>query len=78
MTIHDKKKSDERRIRYYNNLVKDTIELALMNTDLTTAITLTFAENITNYDMAIAKFQLFIKRLRHHIDKPLNTYMVLI
>lgn len=72
MSDEKKKKSDERRIRYYKQKVSNLIETALMNTDLNVAITLTFEEDVTSYDMAIAKWQLFLKRLRHVIDVPLK------
>lgn len=68
MTIDKKKKSDERRIRYYKKKVADTIEIAMMNEDLDTAITLTFKESITSYDIAVSKWQSFLKRLRHYIE----------
>ncbi len=62
-------KSDDRRIRYYNKKVAELKEIALMNTDLTMAVTLTFKDSIISYDSALAKWQLFLKRLRHtHLD----------
>ncbi len=65
-------KSDDRRIRYYKKKVADLREIALMNTDLTTVITLTFKDSITSYDYALAQWQLFLKRLRHLYTKPLK------
>lgn len=65
-------KSDERRLRYYRKKVAELTEIALMNTDLTTAITLTFSESVTSYDIALARWQLFLKRLRHICKEPLK------
>lgn len=65
MSAANKRKSDIRREHYYKRKVVELTEIALMNEDLTTAVTLTFRESITSYDLALAKWQLFVKRLRH-------------
>lgn len=72
MTDEKKAESDKRRIRYYKKAVAELVEIALMNSDLNAAVTLTFKEPITSYDMALAEWQLFLKRLRHVIKKPLK------
>ena len=72
MSSFKKEQSDERRLRYYKKAVVELIEIALMNDDLNVAITLTFKENICSYDYALAKWQLFLKRLRHKIHIPLK------
>lgn len=72
MTDEKKAESDRRRIRYYKKSVAELIEIALMNSDLNVAITLTFKKPITSYDMALAEWQLFLKRLRHVVKEPLK------
>lgn len=64
--------SDQRRIRYYKKAVRNLIKIAMMNSDLNVAITLTFSKPITSYDMALAEWQLFLKRLRHLYTIPLK------
>lgn len=64
--------SDKRRVRYYKKAVSDLVEIAMMNNDLNTVITLTFKENVTSYDMALVEWQLFLKRLRHLYHFPLK------
>lgn len=71
MSLLKQKKSDDRRIRYYKKKVAETVEIALMNPDLDTAITLTFREQITSYDLALGKWQTFLKRFRHYLE-PLD------
>ena len=65
MSALKKQVSDKRRINYYNKKVAELKEIALMNTDLNMAVTLTFKDSITSYDCAVAKWQSFLKRLRH-------------
>lgn len=67
-----KQKSDERRIRYYKRKTVELTEIALMNPDLNSVITLTFKNTVTSYDDALAEWQLFLKRLRHSFDFPLK------
>lgn len=67
-----KKKSDERRMQYYKRKTIELVEIALMNPDLNTVITLTFREPVTSYEYALAKWQLFLKRLRHTFDFALK------
>lgn len=65
--------SDDRRIRYYKQRIAELIEIAMMNPDLVTFVTLTFKEPVTSYDIALAEWQSFLKRLRHHNkDTPLK------
>lgn len=64
--------SDARRLRYYKKKVHDLIEIALMNPDLCTAVTLTFRDSVTSYNYAVGEWELFLKRLRHNIDMPLK------
>lgn len=72
MTEDKKVASDRRRIRYYKNAIAELIEIALMNRDLNVAITLTFKKTVTSYDLALAEWQLFLKRLRHIVKEPLK------
>ena len=72
MDSEKQKLSDQRRIRYYKKAVKELIEIAMMNDDLNVVITLTFAQNVTSYSIALAKWQSFLKRLRHLYNKPLK------
>ena len=72
MTDDKKEQSDKRRIRYYKRAIAELVEIALMNKDLNVAITLTFKDPITSYDYAVTELQLFLKRLRHIVKKPLK------
>lgn len=68
-----KAKSDDRRLRYYRKKSAEWLEIALMNPDLITFVTLTFKDPVTSYDMALVKWQQFLKRLRHlYKDKELK------
>lgn len=64
-----KEHSDKRRLRYYKNKLHTVLETALMNTDIDTMITLTFRNPIKNYDIAVEKFRLYIKRLQYYCSK---------
>lgn len=72
MDTDKQKLSDQRRIRYYKKAVRNLIEIAMMNDDLNVVITLTFEKPVTSYSIALAEWQLFLKRLRHLCDKPLK------
>lgn len=72
MSEEKQKKSDERRLRYYKRKKSELIDIALMNPDLDMAFTLTFSDSVTSYDYALAEWQLFLKRLRHALEKPLK------
>lgn len=72
MTDEEKAASDKRRIGYYKKMVSQLVEIAMMNPDLDVALTLTFREPITSYNMALAAWQSFLKRLRHKYDFPLK------
>lgn len=65
MPEHKQRHSDEKRVSYYKKKTAELIEIALMNPDLDRFLTLTFRESVTSYDMALAEWQLFLKRLRH-------------
>ncbi len=65
-------KSDERRIRYYKRKISDVIDIAKMNSDFDSAITLTFRNNVTDYNEAIKEWELFVKRLRYHYKNDLK------
>lgn len=71
MTEENKMRSDARRIRYYKKQVADLIEIALMN-DFKIMATLTFSENIQNYHSALARWQSFLKRLRHYVGSDMQ------
>lgn len=68
MDENQKKEADKRRIKYYKKLSKDLIELAMMN-DFSVMATLTFAENLQDYDMAKTYWENFLHRLRKHLKK---------
>lgn len=68
MSTEEKKKSDERRIRYYKKAIYDLVELACMNEDLESMVTLTFKENITDYKEAVKEWQNFLRKLRPKVD----------
>lgn len=72
MNEFQKRDSDLRRKAYYKSKTYELLEISLMNQDLKTFITLTFAENITNYDFALAKWQSFLKRFRKKVKKELK------
>lgn len=72
MTDVKKMLSDDRRVKYYKGRVAELKEIALMNPDLGTAVTLTFRDPVTSYDLAVAEWQSFLKRLRHYTDRPLK------
>ncbi len=65
MAEHKKRKSDENREVYYKRKILELIEIAMMNPDLDVFVTLTFRDSVTSYDVAVAEWQLFLKRLRH-------------
>lgn len=64
-----KKESDRRRINYYRKKLAEIRDIAVMNEDLNSMITLTFKENITSYKEAVKEFHLAIKRLRYFLKK---------
>lgn len=66
MTDREQKKSDDRRLKYYRRMVRETIEISMMNDDLDNFITLTFANPVTSYDIAVEEWKLFLKRLRYY------------
>ena len=68
----EKEDSDDKRIKYYQKKVIDTIEIALMNQDLNMMVTLTFKDAVKSYNLALVAWQSFLKRLRHYVDKPLK------
>lgn len=72
MSESKRAESDARRLRYYKKKVHDLIEIALMNPDLCTAMTLTFRDSVTSYNYAVGAWESFLKRLRHFVDMPLK------
>lgn len=64
-----KEESDKRRINYYRHKLHTVTEIALMNMDFDSMITLTFKNPVTNYDIAIEEWKLFIKRLQYYCSK---------
>lgn len=72
MSEAKKERSDKRRISYYRKQIYTLTEIAQMNPDLNVFITLTFKENITSYDIAVSKWQSFLKRLRNYYSEPLK------
>ena len=64
----EKKKSDRKKESYYKKMASELVELACMN-DFKCMVTLTFRENITDYDTALAEWQKFLKRLRLNIQE---------
>lgn len=69
MSDQAKALSDKRRLNYYKHKLYDITEIALMNPDLDTMITLTFRHPVTSYDIALEEWKLFIKRLQYHCKK---------
>lgn len=65
MSMEEKEKSDKRRIRYYNRIASELVELALMNSSFKVMITLTFSEHITDYHLAIRCWKNFVRRLKY-------------
>lgn len=63
-----KKEADKRRIKYYKKVSNELIELAMMN-DFSVMVTLTFAENLTDYDRARTYFENFLHRFRKHLSR---------
>lgn len=73
-TPAEKQRSDDRRVRYYRKKCAELIEIANMN-DFHTFLTLTFSDSIISYDRALAYWQSFLKRLRHHFPKKELCYI---
>ncbi len=65
MSVEEKEKSDERRIRYYKRVSSELVELALMNSSFKVMVTLTFNEHITDYHSAIGCWRNFVRRLKY-------------
>lgn len=63
MSADEKRYSDERRVQYYEKKKTELIELALMNSFKIMA-TLTFAEDIQMYDIAINRWRNFMRRMK--------------
>lgn len=71
MTDKEKEISNQRRERYYKRVVHELIEIAAMN-EFKTMVTLTFKENVTNYEVALKEWNLFLRRLRRKVDSELK------
>lgn len=71
MSEIEKRKSDQRRKGYYQKRVCYLQDLCLHN-DLDTFITLTFKENVTEYEVAKYYWSLGLKRLKYELEKPIK------
>lgn len=71
MDLRDKIVSDKRRKSYYKRRLYYLTDLAIQN-DLYTFITLTFTEQISDYSVAQKEWDLFLKRLKYQLKKPLK------
>lgn len=63
MTEEERKVSDSRRIRYYNKVLAELTEIAMMN-PFKVMLTLTFKEDIQMYKEAIERWKKFVRRLK--------------
>ncbi len=71
MNEEEKKRSDLRRLKYYQKAGNKLVELALMN-PLKVMITVTFREHITDYRIALQYWKNFIKRLKYSFDEDIK------
>ncbi len=71
MDLRDKIASDKRRKSYYQRRIYYLTDLAIQN-DLYTFITLTFSEQVSDYSVAQKEWDLFLKRLKYQIKKPIK------
>lgn len=71
MDLRDQIASDKRRSSYYKKRCHYLTDLAIHN-KLYTFITLTFKEPITDYKQAQHEWDLFLKRLKYHLKKPIK------
>lgn len=71
MSLKDQIASDKRRKRYYVKRCHYLTDLAIHN-KLFTFITLTFKNPITDYKQAQHEWDLFLKRLKYHLKKPIR------
>lgn len=71
MSLRDQIASDKRRKSYYEKRCRYLTDLAIHNR-LYTFITLTFKEPITDYRQAQHEWDLFLKRLKYHLKKPIK------
>ena len=63
-----KNEADRRRLKYYKKVSKDLIELAMMN-DFSVMVTLTFAENLADYDRGKTYWENFLHRFRKYLKR---------
>ncbi|MDY5790508.1 MAG: hypothetical protein SPL91_03230, partial [Oliverpabstia intestinalis] len=64
-------KSDERRRKYYSKQLNYYVDLAIQN-NLDVFITLTFAEDVTDYAKAQHEWELFLKRMKYALKTDLK------
>ncbi len=74
MDLRDQIASDKRRKSYYEKRCHYLTDLAIHNR-LYTFITLTFKKSVTDYKKAQHAWDLFLKRLKYHLKKPIK-YLV--
>lgn len=68
MSPAEQEKSDKRREAYYRKRIRELCLLAVEN-HLTTFITLTFADEVTDYETAKHEWELFLKRLKYRFSE---------
>ena len=71
MTSEEKKRSDERRVKYYKQKINYLIDICRLN-KLHLFVTLTFAEEITSYNEAKKLWDKFLKRLKYKWGKDIK------
>lgn len=71
MDLRDQIASDKRRKKYYEKRCHYLTDLAIHN-KLYTFVTLTFKEPITDYKQAQHEWDLFLKRLKYHLKRPIK------
>lgn len=64
MNMKEQQESDKRRIRYYKSKVAYLTDLAIHN-NLDSFVTLTFKDEVTEYEEAKQAWGLFVKRMRY-------------
>ena len=74
MSPAEQAKSDKRREMYYRKRIRELCLLAIEN-QLNTFITLTFADEVTDYDIAKHEWELFLKRLKYRFPEHELVYL---
>lgn len=70
MDLKDQIASDIRRKAYFEKRIRYLADAAMEN-NLTTFVTLTFKEPVDVYEVAQHQWDLFLKRLKYRLNKPL-------